>query len=167
MGTETDARVILDRGVAAAIDLLVCLVLLEMPALYLYGELFTAQYEALGAALIPLSLALLVFVFIIYSMLFEWVYGQTPGKVNRRLVVVMADGGDVTVHASGRRNLLLWVDLLGIPPLVVGLLSALVADGRRVGDFVAGTRVVRTAKPAEPETVIDDPDASASHGTSP
>ncbi|WP_254762781.1 RDD family protein [Natrinema marinum] len=147
--TASDRDVLLARGAAAAIDLFICYVLIEFPLIYAVGEVFSGPYEALGGAIVPLSLLLLVPLYASYSFVFEWRYGRTPGKVNRGLLVVMNDGRPCTYRASAVRNLCLYVDLLGVPPLVIGLALALVTDGRRVGDHVAGTIVVRSTAPTD------------------
>lgn len=149
MDTAADSGVVLARGGAAAIDLAICLVFVEVPLQYVYSLLFPASYEALGAAILPVSLLVLLPIFSTYSFVLEWRYGRTPGKVNRSLLVVMADGRECTRRASAVRNLLLYVDLLGFPPFVVGLIVAIVSDGRRVGDLAAGTRVVRATAPSD------------------
>jgi uncharacterized RDD family membrane protein YckC len=139
--------VLFDRAIAALIDLLVCYVLLELPVVYVALELFGDEYAWLGAAAPVLSLVVLVPLYLTYSFAFEWQYGRTPGKVNRGLVVVTTDGRPCTLRASAIRNLLRYVDLLGVPPLVIGLVVAAVSGGQRVGDRVAGTVVVRTRAP--------------------
>lgn len=149
LGTAGTRSVLVDRAAAAGIDLAICYVLLELPVIYLISELFPGRFEALGTAGLALSLAFLVPVYITYSFFFEWRFSRTPGKVNRRLVVATADGAPCTLRASAIRNLLRYVDLLGVPPLVVGLVSAVVSpSGRRIGDVAAGTLVVRARSPA-------------------
>ncbi len=144
LDSASETAVVLARGAAAAIDLLVCYVFVVIPVFYGISELFPAEFEALGSGAIWLSVLVLVPVFITYAFAFEWHFGRTPGKVNRRLIVVMADGRPCTGRASALRNIAMYIDLLGIPPLVVGLVSALVADGQRIGDQIAGTVVVRS-----------------------
>lgn len=162
MDSVADTRVVLSRGLAAGIDLFLCYVFLETPVIYVFSELFEAEFEALGAAAVGLSVVFLLPIYATYSFVLEWRYGRTPGKVNRGLVVVMADGRQCTPRASAVRNLLLYVDVLGVPPLVVGLVSALLRDGRRVGDVAAGTVVVRGTTPEELDHVARaDLDASA------
>jgi len=74
----------------------------------------------------------------------------------------MEDGSQCTLRASAVRNLLRYVDLLGVPPLVVGLASALVTGGRRIGDHAADTIVVRSTAPENRETAVAaDADTSA------
>ena len=65
--------------------------------------------------------------------------GRSPGKQAMGLRVARLDGTSPDSRAHTVRWLLLGVDLLG-----VGLLTAAVRrDGRRLGDLVAGTLVVR------------------------
>lgn len=148
MESVDETRVLFDRGLAAAIDVLLCYVFLEIPVVYVLSELFPGRFEALGGAAVTLSLLVLVPIYLTYSFACEWLYGRTPGKVNRGLIVVMSTGERCTLWASATRNLLRYVDMIGVPPLVVGLLSALLADGRRLGDIAAGTVVVRARAPA-------------------
>lgn len=165
MGSAREAAVLFDRALATTIDLGLCYFLLELPLVYAVGEVLFGGYEGVAGAAAGLSLALLVPLWITYSFAFEWRFGRTPGKVNRRLVVVMADGSECTLRASAVRNLLRYVDALGIPPMVVGLLSAFVLDGRRVGDLAAGTVVVRTrphGRRTELGTVAEDVEAGRS-----
>lgn len=145
--TATDRSVAVSRVGAAVIDLLVCYVLVEIPLVYVLSYAFPAAYEAVGGYVVALSLLVLLPIYSTYSFYFEWRFGRTPGKVNRGLVVVMANGEECTLRASAVRNLFRYVDLLGVPPLVVGLVSIVLADGRRVGDLAAGTRVVRSIAP--------------------
>ncbi|QCC58552.1 RDD family protein [Natrinema thermotolerans] len=152
--TAADRDVLLARVAAAAIDLVLCYVLLEFPLIYAASVVLSGPYEALGGYVVFLSLVALLPLYVTYSFVCEWRYGRTPGKVNRGLLVVMADGRECTLRASAVRNLCRYVDLLGVPPLVLGLVSALVADGRRVGDLAAGTIVVRSTAPADLETAV-------------
>lgn len=157
-----DRDVLLARGAAAAIDLFICYVLIELPLIYVASVVFSDAYEALGGYAVVLSLVVLVPIYATYSFVFEWRYGRTPGKVNRGLLVVMADGRECTYRAGALRNLFLYVDLLGVPPLVVGLVSALATDGRRGGDHAAGTIVVRSTTPEEIGAAVSaDADTSA------
>lgn len=162
LGSESDGRVLLDRGVAAAIDLLLSYVFVEIPLVYVFSELFSDQFEAMVEVAAVVSLLLLLPVYVTYSFAFEWRYGRTPGKVNRGLLVVMEDGQQCTLSASAVRNLLRYVDMVGVPPVIVGLVAALLADGRRVGDVLAGTVVVRARAPDELEQAAKgDMDTSA------
>jgi uncharacterized RDD family membrane protein YckC len=156
METAADREVVVQRVLAAAIDVLVCYVLLEIPLLYAVSVFFRPQFEALGAAALVLSVVLLLPIWSTYSFAFEWLYARTPGKVNRGLMVVTADGEPCTLGASARRNLLRYVDVVGVPPLVVGTLLPLVSGGRRLGDLLADTRVVRVEAPEADPMLTDE-----------
>ena len=143
MGTAGEARVLLARGAAALVDLLICYVLLELPVLYAASVLFRRSFEARAGAIAIGSILVLAPLYLTYSFAFEWRYGRTPGKVNRGLLVVTEGGEDPGVRACAVRNLLRYVDMLGVPPLVLGAVVALLTGGRRVGDHLAGTVVVR------------------------
>lgn len=143
MGSAGDVRVLLARGAAALVDLAICYVLLELPVFYAASVLFRGAFETNAATLALASVLVLVPLYLTYSFAFEWRFGRTPGKVNRGLLVVTADGGVPGLRAVAVRNLLRYVDLLGVPPLVVGAVVALASGGRRIGDHLAGTVVVR------------------------
>ena len=111
--------------------------------------------EALGAAIVLVSL---VGVVIGYPVLFETLSrGRSPGKAALGLRVVRDDGGPVRFrHALVRALVGVLVDF---NPLLVGAVGVLTslgsAKGKRVGDMLAGTVVIRervptnTAPPAE------------------
>jgi uncharacterized membrane protein SpoIIM required for sporulation/uncharacterized RDD family membrane protein YckC len=85
-----------------------------------------------------------------YYALFEGLReGQTPGKRMIGIRVVRDTGHPVTLGAAAARNLVRAVDAFLIPPYFLGaLLVALHPRGKRLGDMVAGTVVVRD-RPAE------------------
>jgi uncharacterized membrane protein SpoIIM required for sporulation/uncharacterized RDD family membrane protein YckC len=80
-----------------------------------------------------------------YYVLFEGLMdGQTPGKRLHRLRVVRDGGYSVTFGVSAVRNLIRFLDMQPGILYLVGLTSLLVTRrGRRLGDLVAGTIVVR------------------------
>jgi uncharacterized RDD family membrane protein YckC/uncharacterized membrane protein SpoIIM required for sporulation len=84
-----------------------------------------------------------------YFMLFEGLRGgQTPGKRLVGIRVVRDTGHPVTPGAAALRNLLRIADALP-PPYLLGLaLIAFHPRGKRLGDLVAGTVVVRD-RPAQ------------------
>lgn len=102
---------------------------------------------ALGAAIMLVSL---VSVVIGYPVLFETLSrGRTPGKAALGLRVVRDDGGPVRFrHALARALVGVLVDF---NPLLVGAVGVLVslgsAKGKRVGDMMAGTVVIRERVP--------------------
>lgn len=141
-------RLLVDRAVAAAIDLLLCYAVFVAPVVYV-ALLVSPEFGALGPTAVLISLALLVPINLTYTFVFEWQYSRTPGKVARSLMVATVDGEPCTLKASAVRNLLRYVDGLGIPPLIyaVGVVaSAGSSSGQRVGDRVADTVVVRSGR---------------------
>ncbi len=144
LDTAGDRDVLFDRGVAAFADLLACLLLIEAPLASLLDTLAGGTLlETPGVPL--LSLVLLAPIYVTYSFAFEWRYARTPGKVWRDLTTATPDGQVPSLRASAVRNLLRYVDCVGVPPLLVGTVSALLSrDGQRVGDRLARTVVVRT-----------------------
>jgi uncharacterized RDD family membrane protein YckC len=121
------------------------------------ASLLLSWFEGLGSA-----------VFLVLLFLLEWFYpvvfemgrrGATPGKRAMGLRVVMDDGMPPTLAASVLRNLVRAVDFLPFA-YATGVLSMLLRhDFKRLGDVVAGTRVVHdrgttlhgTAPAAEPQ----------------
>lgn len=148
-----ERSVLVARLAAAVIDILVCYVLLELPAIYALSVVFPGEYEALGPAAVLLSVFFLLPLWSTYSFAFEWCFARTPGKVNRGLMVVTDGGRPCTLRASAVRNIARYVDAVGVPPLVVGTVLPLVTDGRRVGDLLADTDVVRVEAP-ESEPIV-------------
>lgn len=137
----------LPRALAWLIDLAIrfaVLVLLSFP-LALLGEFGRGIYLA---AMFLLNWA--------YTIVQEAIWGQTLGKRAMGLRVVARDGAPVGWNGSVTRNLLRTVDMLPFG-YAVGLLSSLFdANGRRLGDLVAGTLVVHSDKPVTHPTVPVD-----------
>lgn len=144
LDTAGDRAVLLDRGLAALADLFACFLLLETPLIYLVDA--ASGGTLLGTPGLPLlSVLVLAPIYVTYSFAFDWRYARTPGKVWRGLTTTTSDGGTPSLRASAVRNLLLYVDGVGVPPVLVGTVSALLSSsGQRVGDRVARTVVVRT-----------------------
>jgi uncharacterized RDD family membrane protein YckC len=102
--------------------------------------------------------AVIILVFVLwtgYFALFEWMWnGQTPGKRILKLRVIREDGRPVTVWEAVARNLLRAFDMMpwvGVPFYSVGLISVFASSrDQRVGDFVAGTVVVRERETQAP-----------------
>ena len=85
-----------------------------------------------------------------YFGFFEAIWhGQTPGKRYTHLRVVKTNGQPIGVYESVTRNLIRIVD--SFPEVyVIGILSALLSSqSKRLGDYVAGTVVIREL-PVEP-----------------
>jgi uncharacterized membrane protein SpoIIM required for sporulation/uncharacterized RDD family membrane protein YckC len=93
-----------------------------------------------------------------YFTLFEGLWqGQTPGKRWLGIRVIRETGHGVTLSDAAARNLLLPIDALGAIGVI---LIAVHPRGRRLGDLIAGTVVVRdkpmeAATPSAPNVVGD------------
>lgn len=106
-----------------------------------------------GLVVTVVLLAGSTFIFLGYYIIFELIWnGQTPGKRQAGLRVIRDDGTPVGLTEVLLRNLLRLVDALPIY-YGVGIVSILLSkQNKRVGDFVAGTVVVKERVGLEPET---------------
>src|ERR671928_332966 len=128
-------------------------------------------YERLSSAPKWMLALLIVSVSAIWSgyfAVFEWAWaGQTPGKRWLKLRVIREDGRPVTFWEAAARNTVRVFDMqpwVGIPFYSVGLISVFVSRrDQRVGDFVAGTVVVREREAQAPtfEQVFAAPTSDA------
>ena len=143
------------RVLAGLTDLVICVAtLLGVAALLLMlrseGALGLDLRGSWGMAVLILAQFVVLWG---YYVLFEGLMdGQTPGKRLHKLRVVRDGGYSVTFGVSGVRNLVRMLDMQPGIFYLVGLTSLLFSKrGRRLGDFVAGTIVVREdVKPVAP-----------------
>lgn len=145
------------------------------------------SYFTLSVEFMSLSLVVVFLVRNFYFMFFEqrW-QGATPGKRNRRLRVIDAKGGQLSVEAVIVRNLtrdveiflplmvlvfpeLMWPSappvvgpLAGLWILVLGLMPLFNRQRRRVGDLIAGTVVIAAPQVELLGDLVDRPAAAAS-----
>ena len=99
-----------------------------------------------GSLWIMALAGLVVFVLLFgYFIFFETIWsGQTPGKRWLKLRVIQEDGRPITPFAAMARNIIRLFDMLWPPFYSVGLVSVFAGDqAKRLGDFVAGTVVVK------------------------
>lgn len=90
--------------------------------------------------------SLITFVIIFgYFAFFETIWsGQTPGKRWLRLRVIKEDGRPINAFEALARNLLRTADALPPPLYSIGILFVFASSrGKRLGDFVAGTVVIK------------------------
>ncbi len=136
------------RAYAALIDYAICFGLFLLVA-FAAGALVGVAAWVDERASFAWLLTVLVFVqFAIlwgYYVLFEALAdGQTPGKRRQRLRVVRDGGYSITFAASAIRNLVRLLDMQPFVTYGVGMVSVLASRaGKRVGDYAAGTIVVR------------------------
>ncbi|HEX6573569.1 MAG TPA: stage II sporulation protein M [Gemmatimonadaceae bacterium] len=139
------------RVAAALIDLLICIA--SFVALWLLLWLIgddpsharTPQPTPSGmwvfAILILIQFAIMWGYYVVFEALND---GQTPGKKIMKLRVVMDGGYSVPFSASAIRNIVRLLDMQPGLFAAVGIVSiAASRTGKRIGDFVAGTMVVR------------------------
>src|SRR5215217_428263 len=146
------------RAMAAITDLLIVLaasILLGIVAVAVISLGGFAGFDLSGswgmAILVLAQFALLWGYYVLFEGLMD---GQTPGKRIHRIRVVREGGYSVTFGASAVRNLIRVLDMQPLFFYLVGMISVLVTRrGRRLGDIVAGTIVVREdARRAAPPT---------------
>ena len=157
------------RVLAALTDLVICLA--TMVGLLLLGSYVAGlTHTALGIADSWVAAFIVLGQFAViwgYYVLFEGLRdGQTPGKRIHRLRVVQEGGYSVTFAVSAARNLMRVVDMQPVLFYLVGIGSMLASKrGRRLGDMVAGTIVVRENVRAEQMAVATP--ARRPRGTAP
>ena len=127
------------RALAAIIDFLILL------ALLLAVSFIVAQWPRSGARWTTALFSLAAFgLYWGYYTFFEGVWrGQTPGKRLLGIRVIRDTGHAVRLSDAAARNLLRAADMLPPPYLLGALLVAIHPRGKRLGDLVAGTVVVR------------------------
>jgi uncharacterized RDD family membrane protein YckC len=135
-----------NRFLAAAID---HLIQLAVVAIFLVAVQAMTSWQAISGASVWVKAIAVLIVFAIiwgYFVAFETLWnGQTPGKRIMKLRVIREDGRPVRFFEAFIRNLLrLTVDFQPIPSYAVGVVSIIFnSRSKRVGDFVAGTVVVK------------------------
>jgi len=140
------------RAAAALIDYAICFtafLLLMWLMVTLAGDdasRHASHSEKMTTSLAFAILYLVLFViFWGYYVFFEAIWdGQTPGKRRLRIRVVQDGGYSVSFAASAVRNLVRLVDMQPAFSYGVAIGSAALShSGKRLGDYIAGTFVVR------------------------
>jgi uncharacterized RDD family membrane protein YckC len=135
-----------NRGFAAMIDFLLA-TLIVFTAFVVFGVTSAFRFDAVNALA---GIALVVTLVLIWSyfILLEWLWnGQTIGKRLFGLRVISEDGSPASFSAVLVRNLVRLVDFL---PAFYGLgvfVIVISPKSQRLGDFAAGTYVVRAPRP--------------------
>lgn len=141
-------------GIDLAVMLLAFLVLIAITA----GALGTVD-DALAAAV---SLVLVLAVFVGYPVTVETLTrGRSIGKIALGLRVVREDGGPIRFRQAltrGLAGLIIDFGLFSLFTGIVALVTSLASPcGRRVGDMLAGTVVLRERTPVRPVPVVPMP----------
>jgi uncharacterized RDD family membrane protein YckC len=123
---------------AFLIDQLVVLLLVVPPTLL--GSVTVGELLSPGETRRVIFLVLMAVAFV-YHFLFEWLTGQTVGKIVFGLEAVGSDRTDLTVLESLLRNALRGIDGLGAWGVAVVVILVR-GDGKRIGDVAADSLVV-------------------------
>jgi uncharacterized RDD family membrane protein YckC len=135
-----------NRFLAAAIDHLIQTIAIVI-ILVAAGTLSDWQlFASMGMWAAALTVLAVFAIYWGYFVVFETLWsGQTPGKRMMRLRVVREDGRPVRFFEVFVRNLLrVAIDIQPLPSYAIGVVSIIFSErSKRVGDFVAGTVVVK------------------------
>lgn len=134
-----------NRFLAAAIDHLfqvIAIILIVLAAMAFSGLRLFASLGVWAAALMVLAMFAIYWgYFVVFETLWS---GQTPGKKMMHLRVVREDGRPVRFFEVFVRNLLRVADIQPMGSYAIGVVSIIFSErSKRVGDFVAGTVVVK------------------------
>lgn len=138
------------RALAFAIDLAI----MSTALVLLLTILFQALLDVDGALLAAVTLILVLGTYVGYPVIMETLTrGRTVGKLALGLRVVREDGGPIRFRHAFARGLAGFIVDFGVFSLftgAVGLISSLAsAKGKRVGDVLAGTVVLRERVPVQ------------------
>ena len=150
------------RGVAEALDLLGTAG--DDPVLRGDRLGVGAERAALdGAAGRALGLVVFVGIFVGYPVLFETLSrGRSLGKMAMGLRVVREDGGPIQFRHALVRGLLAVFEIYLTSGTIAIICSLVSAKGKRLGDYLAGTVVVRERVPRISAPMVQMPPALAS-----
>lgn len=149
------------RSLAFALDVLV-----QFVALLIFWLIYASGAGGVDSALAAaIGLLISIVVLVGYPVLFETLSrGRTLGKLALGLRVVRDDGGPIRFrHALVRGLTGFFVDFwaLGLGGLVAMVVSLSSTKGKRVGDFLAGTVVIRERIPKTESAPVMMPPALA------
>lgn len=146
-----------NRFLAAAIDHLIQIGLMLVVFIFVGALSDWKLFAAMNVWAAALTVLAVFAIYWGYFVVFETLWsGQTPGKRMMRLRVVREDGRPVRFFEVFVRNILrLALDFQPFPSYAIGVISIIFsARSKRVGDFVAGTVVVKE-RATEAPTLAD------------
>jgi len=135
-----------NRFLAAALDHIIQVVLLVAIILSFAGVEGWSYFSSLGVWAAAIMILAAFTIYWGYFVFFETLWsGQTPGKRAMKLRVIREDGRPVRFFEVFVRNLLrLFVDFMPPPSYAIGVVSIVFSSqSKRIGDFVAGTVVIK------------------------
>jgi uncharacterized RDD family membrane protein YckC len=135
-----------NRFLAAAIDHIIQILLIIIAALIFLWAAGWSQVSSLGVWAAALLVLVVFAIYWGYFVLLETIWsGQTIGKRLMKLRVIREDGRPVRFFEVFVRNLLrLLVDFMPPGTYAIGVVSIIFSSqSKRIGDFVAGTVVIK------------------------
>lgn len=138
MGTEKE--VLSRRVVAAILDVFIILFILGF-----FMSIGMLSFKASPFFFVVFTF-IGIFITFFYAFLMEGFMGQTLGKKLMGIVVVKENGSPCDYLSSFTRNLLRIVDWLPYYYLLGLIVILLSPNSQRIGDYIAGTIVVRVEK---------------------
>lgn len=135
-----------NRFLAAAIDHLIQITAIVIIIVAAGALSDWALFASMGVWSAALTVLAVFAIYWGYFVVFETLWsGQTPGKRMMRLRVVREDGRPVRFFEVFVRNLLrVAIDIQPLPSYAIGVVSIIFSPrSKRVGDYVAGTVVVK------------------------
>ncbi|RLE45407.1 MAG: RDD family protein [Candidatus Methanomethylicota archaeon] len=131
--------VIIDTAILFIIELLILSPLLLSPTYLAY---FDQEVGPEGFNI--LFITIMIPLWLVYFVLQEGLWGQTIGKRITKIKVVKTNGEKAGWLKVLIRNLFRFIDVIGPSPYAVGMISIMVTKNRqRIGDIIAGTKVVK------------------------
>jgi uncharacterized RDD family membrane protein YckC len=147
-----------NRFLAALIDHLIQLFILGGLALaaYMASDVLDWLWTGFGDWLLAGVILLSFFIYTSYFVIFETIWnGQTPGKRLFRIRVIREDGRPIRFYESLVRNLIRMaldsMPVVIVPLYSIGIVSVFLSSrSKRIGDYVAGTVVIRESEAKAP-----------------
>jgi uncharacterized RDD family membrane protein YckC len=150
-----------NRFLAAGVDHLIQILMVGaiLVVAWWLGDLLQLLWDGLGNWALGLAIMVAFLIYTSYFVLFETIWnGQTPGKRLFRLRVIREDGRPIRFYEAMVRNLLRTaldaMPVVGVPflPLYsIGIVAVFLSPrSKRIGDYVAGTVVVRESEAKAP-----------------
>ncbi len=133
---------ILRRILAYMIDLLLTTVPLLVLSFYMLNAMSDSYFGQMSPMFFAIFL-LAISIQFIYFTLFEWYNGKSIGKIVLGLEVVTDDYDKISFIQSAARNSARYADMVLMFYLVSIILIVSGTDNKRIGDYIAGTRVVK------------------------
>jgi uncharacterized RDD family membrane protein YckC len=156
------------RFLAAFIDHIIQIIAIAAVSLSVYVLDYKFPDWAFNKWLAAASILLTFGIYVGYFAMFETFWsGQTPGKRWMKLRVIRDDGRPIGFFEALVRNLIRILDMIPpspVPSYAVGVMTIILSpESKRVGDYVAGTVVVKERSTEAPplKEIIELSDAEA------